>query len=86
MRVQSNVCVTRHRFSSVRLIQACGLREAAGRAGAAEVFVVVVTLADDVGAFTLHSRLVGEIIEVHLSEGAEVEPVVGPSSRRPSGS
>src|SRR5881628_53253 len=59
-----------------QLIKACGAREISGGTGAAEVFVVVASLPYDRIALAFDGRLIREVIEVYLPEGAEMEPIV----------
>ena len=65
------------RFAPPRqLIESRRLRKIARGAGAQEIFVIVIAPAHDRMAFALYSSLLGEVIEIRLPEGAEVEPVV----------
>src|SRR6476646_8693149 len=59
-----------------QLIESCSLRPVARGSGAPEIVVVVVSGTDDAVAGASHGRLLGEVIEVYLPEGAVVEPVI----------
>src|SRR2546425_13075832 len=59
-----------------QLIQACSLCIVSSGTCAPEVFIVVVTLSNDVAALTLNRCLIREVIEIHLAKRAEVEPVI----------